>query len=658
MITGGRFTPAGRTVAGAALVLLVLGAYWPGVLPGAQIAVDVLLVSAGALLAHALVVERSRPLGETLAGGLRLLVPPLLALVTIGIAVQRWWDVRVWMPVLDEVRHAAHATINLQTAGPESPVTWFWVVALLTQSAAALLVLRFVASALGDRIVAVLVAVLCAGSFAWWLEQGGLATGRFWPVGVGALIALLTARRGTPRGPVAAALAWVASAAVAFAAVTGADPDVLVLGGVAAGAALTLLGPAAGSPARLLPERISRWLAWVAWATFCFAWPALRLAPEIVGHDLGLRDRVLLLAAVVGVAVLVEALVHGLTLVVGRRWVLWPVLVAAAVVAAVAVTMPGIDRVEAIEADVQRVEARLLADQPRCFGASAMLARIDDRTCDNPALEGTVSPDVEEAATDFEAFADCYSRPHEAHLKVCDLGGSDELPRILVLGDSHARVLLSGFRRLARQDVVSVDAAVKASCAWSSLPIRDATDPMRPPLCDRWRANLADWLEEHATDYDVIVTTAYNGRMTGPEDERVRGLVDVWTPVARAGVPIVALEDNPRMEEDTIVCLEDADPDELSDCDVPKADVVPQPDPFEPAAEQVEGAHFVDTGPFFCRAKVCPAVIGGVNVYRDYNHVSATYAESLAPLLYREIALTGVFEPRRTAAGTAASVSD
>jgi hypothetical protein len=35
-------------------------------------------------------------------------------------------------------------------------------------------------------------------------------------------------------------------------------------------------------------------------------------------------------------------------------------------------------------------------------------------------------------------------------------------------------------------------------------------------------------------------------------------------------------------------------------------------------------------------------VIGGVNVYRDNNHLTVTYAQTLAPYLYRAIAATGV----------------
>jgi hypothetical protein len=38
-------------------------------------------------------------------------------------------------------------------------------------------------------------------------------------------------------------------------------------------------------------------------------------------------------------------------------------------------------------------------------------------------------------------------------------------------------------------------------------------------------------------------------------------------------------------------------------------------------------------------------VIGGVNVYFDNNHLTVTYARTLAPFLYRELTKRGVLNP-------------
>ena len=45
----------------------------------------------------------------------------------------------------------------------------------------------------------------------------------------------------------------------------------------------------------------------------------------------------------------------------------------------------------------------------------------------------------------------------------------------------------------------------------------------------------------------------------------------------------------------------------------------------------------MDTADWYCDEKLCPPAIGNVYVYRDQNHLSNAYAESLAPLLWEEI---------------------
>lgn len=660
-MTGGRLTTAWCAIAAAAAALFVLGVYWPGRLPGADVAVEVLLVVAGALFAQVLLVERDRPLSKVLGAGLRLLVPPLLVLVATGLAVQRWMDVRDWTPVLHDVRDAALALTNVRTVAADSPVATFWLVSLLVQSAVVVLVLRLVADRLASGL-SLIVLVLSAASFIWWAFDPALHLGaRFWPVGLGLLVALALSRAGEEalRRPMAL-IAWGTALAVGAVAVLVSGDLLLAVIGAIAGVLLAAAGPAHGSPAMWLGPRLSGWLAAIAWAGLCWAGPALRIAPEIAGREIGLRERAELLLLVGLAAIVTVALVAGLRALVDHGGV-WVTVAAAAVLAAFLVTVPGMERLEAIETDVARVEALLTADQPDCLGAMTMAALTDGEACENPELEGVIRPGMDRARTDFEPFIDCWSDPRDADLDVCDLAPGvetdEDAPRILVLGDSHARVLLGAFRRLAEEGVVSVDAAAKASCGWSSLPVVDRKDTQRGPLCDAWRARLTDWLEDNVADYDVVVTTSYNGRMKGPKALQVASHVKVWEPVTAAGVPVVALRDNPRLHDDTLDCLTELDSTDWPRCDVPIDDLVPEFDPFGPAAEQVDGAHFVDTEPLFCRDGVCPAVIGGVNVYRDYNHVSASYAASLAPVLYREIARTGVFEPPRSPAQPAAAMS-
>jgi hypothetical protein len=45
----------------------------------------------------------------------------------------------------------------------------------------------------------------------------------------------------------------------------------------------------------------------------------------------------------------------------------------------------------------------------------------------------------------------------------------------------------------------------------------------------------------------------------------------------------------------------------------------------------------VDLSDYFCDVRLCYPVIGNVLVYRQLDHLTATYARTLAPILKREI---------------------
>ncbi len=53
----------------------------------------------------------------------------------------------------------------------------------------------------------------------------------------------------------------------------------------------------------------------------------------------------------------------------------------------------------------------------------------------------------------------------------------------------------------------------------------------------------------------------------------------------------------------------------------------------EAAARSNDKVHLVDLNSAICPRERCSPVIGGVLVYRDNNHITATYAATLAPRL-------------------------
>jgi hypothetical protein len=57
----------------------------------------------------------------------------------------------------------------------------------------------------------------------------------------------------------------------------------------------------------------------------------------------------------------------------------------------------------------------------------------------------------------------------------------------------------------------------------------------------------------------------------------------------------------------------------------------------------VEGGHnTIDFSEIYCDDTLCPLVLGGVRVYRDYRHITTIFGKTLAPFLYNELTTLGL----------------
>lgn len=89
-------------------------------------------------------------------------------------------------------------------------------------------------------------------------------------------------------------------------------------------------------------------------------------------------------------------------------------------------------------------------------------------------------------------------------------------------------------------------------------------------------------------------------------------------------------KDIPHPHTDIPECVSRS-PERLDRCAIPTKKAYAYPRTNARAAAQVDGVHVVDPKPMLCPRDRCPAVIGNALVYRNGNHLTATYARSLWP---------------------------
>lgn len=94
------------------------------------------------------------------------------------------------------------------------------------------------------------------------------------------------------------------------------------------------------------------------------------------------------------------------------------------------------------------------------------------------------------------------------------------------------------------------------------------------------------------------------------------------------GIPVVTVIDNPGWETDPNKCLRTRD---AIECEGLRTDVLTANDPLRDAADGASNVTLLDFTDVYCNDDTCPAVVGGANVYRDQDHLTVTFVDSLAP---------------------------
>jgi hypothetical protein len=410
----------------------------------------------------------------------------------------------------------------------------------------------------------------------------------------------------------------------------------------------------AWSPTRLLTWRPATFVGDISYSMYLWHWPILVILPYVIDAPAGFVARVFVLVATVLAAWATKVLVEDPVRTTRRfRLRRAGVALTAAMVAAaalVAVCASAWWHVERENRHSVALAKSLVADAPPCFGAAARDPQ--ERGCPNPELKDSLVPDVAAAANDYAFFPWCEKKFKSRPMQPCSFGAVHDksVPHVAVIGDSHLRALMPALLELAKKKVLSLDLFTSGGCIWAEGRPNIQTKSLRE-LCINFKAGLKPLLQRTARQYDFVLTTAWTNKVLRPIDSPVAAIKAVWAPIVRMKVPIVAVRDNPsaggKAEDNPNNCLAEVSVAEANDkCGLDRHDALDRfADPYAAAVRATPRAHLVDLTPFYCDARTCPVVIGGVNVYRDNSHITVTYSRTLAPYLYRALVRTGVLPP-------------
>ena len=534
-------------------------------------------------------------------------------------------------------------------------------------------------------------AAIVAGSLWWSITATAtdpasayfITPTRVWELGAGGVLATLPSLASLRRPePLASGLAWVGLALVFLAGVAfgGSTPfpgsAALVPVG---GTALVILAAASGpwSPTRFLGNRAIQHIGDTSYSIYLWHWPLIALWPYAFGPITPIAA-VTIVAATLGLATLSKTFVEDTFRFAPAFQGLQPTFRLAAVGMVLVSLLGGgelleaqlrLDAAAATTAGNQSLEtpddtpsavfggsgapsppATGSTPRPRptsaaqtpipsplsCVGAAAIVQGFGACPQD-PAATLVAPPEV--AATDRSAaYRDgCWNYAPFTTQVTCQYGTGPI--KVALVGNSHAGQWLPALIVLARHHGWTLTTFLASQCnaTDASLEFYSATKTAGCLAYGRW---VMDQTKGHA--FDLVVTSE---RQSVPVEgdtwaqTRTSAAAGYATYLKRwsdAGTNVVVLQDTPYPGQ-TLPSVPDCVAAHLTNqaaCAGTPADWAWQ-DPFWAAANApvLPGVTPIPTTRYLCTDTTCPAVIGGVIVFFDASHMTATYARSIAPFL-------------------------
>lgn len=664
-----RFLPHVQGLRAIAVLAVVLFHFWPGRISGGYVGVDIFFVISGYLITGHLLREiettgRVRLAGFWARRARRLLPASLLVLLFCALVVgspylfptsQLPAEIREIIASTFYVENwslAFSSTDYLAHSGEPTTVQHYWSLSLEEQFYVVWPLLMLLAAWIGVRFarghvrqwtLIVLGAVsLASFAFCVWFTATNPAPAyfvtpaRMWEFGVGAALALLPALK--LRHPLAQlVLGWGGLIAILYA--------VFRFDGETPFPGFAALVPVLGTAAVIVAARADRWwfagrvlairpaqfLGNVSYSLYLWHWPLIVIAPSVPFWGLTIYHRVALLVICVVLAWLTKRFVEDPA----RRWrvltarrprvSLWASLVAMIVVAAVALGSWAANA-QTYDRGVAAI-AQLRENPPECFGA----ASVTDASCAGTDFGTEILPAPGFASADRPSQEQCFVQLNDTRPVTCEFGSDAEgAPQIALVGDSHAFQLLPTLIRIADERGWHLTTLLKGACPWNETPL--TTPGAFGEACQQWRQNALSTIDQRGFDAIVtagLATTPYSSAgYASSHDAAVAGYRGAWSKALGSGIPIITVVDNPTWENDPNKCLRTQG---FGKCDGARSEVLAKHDPIADAAAGTEGVTLLDFTDVFCGADECSPVVGGANIYRDQDHLTVSFVDSLAP---------------------------
>ncbi|KHS53859.1 acyltransferase family protein [Brevibacterium linens] len=669
-----------------AVGIVLLYHLWPDRFVGGFVGVDVFFVISGFLITSHLIKSPPQRWGDVAkfwARRVRRLLPAsLLVLFLVGITTFLVAPQSIWADTGRQILSAGLYVVNwdfaissvdyLAADNAPSPVQHFWSLSVEEQFYFVWPMIIGLAFLVGTKLgrskkfvgFTVLGIFLASFVFSVWYTANEPAMAyfitptRMWELATGGLVAVFVLYVRPERLPFSSVLGWIGLAGIVAATfLIRADmpfPGYIALVPVVS-TALVILADSRGraSVLPLLSLRPVRFLGDISYSVYLWHWPLIVLVPYLSAklgrsESLGVLDNIaIILVSIIAAwasTTWVENRFRKSSFFSSSKKTFAFAALAMALVAALGLSQMVIANT-IVEQNEDKLQAQL-DDPDSCLGAGILLPSARD----NPNCEDKDSLQMEPAAAKKDkskAYADgCWASAPYVRKPECTYG--DGSKHVALVGNSHAGHWLPTLERLADEQDLTITTFLASNCSISTLP-QDLSTPEETKGCQ----DYADWVSKRTTEggFDAVITSE---RQSTPLDgmdweetekkapEGHREILQRWVD---ADLDVVVIRDTPYPGGAGVTvpdCVAKHE-DDLEECSG-----TPESwhwmDPLAASAKTIDSKNMSVIYPqdWFCPEGRCEPVIGGVITYFDTAHITATYAQTLAPQFDASLRKTGL----------------
>jgi peptidoglycan/LPS O-acetylase OafA/YrhL len=681
--SGRRFRPDIEGLRAVAIVAVLLCHAGVPFLAGGYVGVDVFFVISGFLITRLLLGELDRTGTISLRGfyarrAKRLLPLSAVLLATVGvlsmILLSPLRNTEVAGDIISSALyvanwHFAAQSVDYFAQGLEpSPVLHLWSLAIeeqfyLVWPGVMLLATWFwrrrghsIRPALWVVLTLILVSSLVYGivltddkpAFAYFSTFA-----RAWELGLGAALALA----GTVRLPRlgAAALGWLGVAAIVYASFAftsettfpGTAALIPTLGAAALIFSGTALAATAGGvtgvragAANFLALPPVRYVGRISYSWYLWHWPFLVFAAAIWGPRLSVAAGL----AAVAASWVPTQLTHMLIEDPVRRAPALRRLPNRAIALGLACMLVAVGVGIALRDTQPTVRTAKLGDVP---GAAAL---VDQPVPQETATALRPNPLKARADRGRSYYEGCMVGIEGTNSNKCLYGDPTGKRTLILFGDSHAMQYFPTVDELAEINHWRLIVLTKAECPPEEVKVRSMIESREYSQCDTWRQEAFKRIERGGKSVTVVMSGDTEYIPYGPEGEELtgdqaahameEGYLRTLRRIQAAGPGTVVIRDNPTSLEDVPSCVSE-DIQHLARCAFPRHKEWDREYDVR-AAEGSPKTHLISFIADICPGELCRAVIGNALTYRDKDHLTATFARTLEPMLETDFREAGL----------------